>query len=243
MTASCAGTSSRAAASTARRLRCRSAAAPTVRRRPLLLDDADWDALGDGLHSLCRELDEAEAVQLLGVLEAAGDDPEVLALARLALARLGWSGKAVSVDAIAAWMPLAQRLDPRLEPPAVAMTWLELEPDRAPHTPEELERFADWLRLAETALAPRRRPARGGSASPTATRASSPTSRATPRTSPRWSAICGSSRSTAWWSSTRTSRGGPCPRPARCVWRKRWRCRRRRSHSSGSRSSACSGTC
>ena len=120
-----------------------------ARERPLLLEDADWDALGDGLYRLCSELDEAEAVQLLGILEAAGDDPEVLALARLALDRLGWSGKAVSVDAIAAWMPLAQRLDPHLEPPAIAMTWLELEPDRAPETPEELERFADWLRLAE----------------------------------------------------------------------------------------------
>ena len=29
------------------------------------------------------------------------------------------------------------------------MTWLELEPPHAPETPEELERMADWLRLAE----------------------------------------------------------------------------------------------
>src|SRR3954452_21291791 len=29
------------------------------------------------------------------------------------------------------------------------MTWLELEPHRVPGTPQELERFADWLRLAE----------------------------------------------------------------------------------------------
>ena len=119
------------------------------RARPLLLEDADWDALGDGVYSLCGELDNVEAVQLLGVLEAAGDDAEVLALARLALGRLGWAGKAVSVDAIAAWVPLSQQLDPRPDLPAVAMTWLELEPDRAPETPEELERFADWLRLAE----------------------------------------------------------------------------------------------
>jgi hypothetical protein len=120
-----------------------------ARERPLLVEDADWDALGDGLYALCSELDEREAVPLLNVLEAAGDDPEVLALARLALDRLGWGGKAVNVDAIAAWIPLAYRLDPRPEPPAVAMTWLELEPHRAPETPEELERFADWLRLAE----------------------------------------------------------------------------------------------
>jgi hypothetical protein len=29
------------------------------------------------------------------------------------------------------------------------MTWLELEPHHPPAGPEELERFADWLRLAE----------------------------------------------------------------------------------------------
>jgi hypothetical protein len=119
-----------------------------ARERPLLREDADWDALGDGLHHLCADLDEAGAVRLLSVLEAAGEDPEVLALARLVIRRLGWAGKAVSVDAICAWTPLAVRLDPRPEPPAVAMTWLELEPDRLPRTPDELERFADWLRLA-----------------------------------------------------------------------------------------------
>jgi hypothetical protein len=119
------------------------------RERPLLREDADWDALGDGLYGLCSDLGEAEAAQLLGVLEAAGEHAEVLALARLALDRLGWAGKAVSVDAIAAWAPLAARLDPRPEPPALALTWLELEPHALPETPEELERFADWVRLAE----------------------------------------------------------------------------------------------
>jgi hypothetical protein len=119
-----------------------------ARERPLLREDADWDALGDGLYHLCADPDEAEAVRLLGVLEAAGEDPEVLALARLVIDRLGWAGKAVGVDAICAWMPLAARLQPRPEPPAVAMTWLALEPDGVPETPEALERFADWLRLA-----------------------------------------------------------------------------------------------
>jgi hypothetical protein len=119
------------------------------RERPLLRDDADWDALGDGLHHLCAEIDEPDAIRLLGVLDAAGENVEVLALARLVIDRLGWSGKALSVDAICAWTPLAARLTPRPEPPAVAMTWLELEPHEVPATPAELERFADWLRLAE----------------------------------------------------------------------------------------------
>jgi hypothetical protein len=119
------------------------------RERPLLRDDADWDALGDGLYHLCAELDEAEAVRLLDVLADAGDGDEVRALAALVLKRLGWGGKAVSVDAIGAWAALSARLDPRPAPPAVAMTWLALEPTHAPETPGEMERMADWLRLAE----------------------------------------------------------------------------------------------
>jgi hypothetical protein len=119
------------------------------RVRPLLRDDADWDALGDALYHLCPELDEAEATRLLNVLADVHDGPELLALAEMVLKRLGWSGKAVSVDAIGAWVALSARLDPRPDPPAVAMTWLELEPSRPPETPEEIERMADWLRLAE----------------------------------------------------------------------------------------------
>ena len=118
------------------------------RQRPLLRCDADWDALGDGLYSLCHECDETEAIQLLGVLDDAGDFDEVLALARVVLDRLKWGGHAISVDAIAAWVPLAAKLDPPPEPPAVAMTWLELEPSDLPRTPVELERFCDWVRLA-----------------------------------------------------------------------------------------------
>jgi hypothetical protein len=119
------------------------------RERPLLCGDADWDALGDGLYHWCAEAGEAEAVRLLQVLAAAGDGPELRALAALVLKRLGWNGKVLSVDAIGAWLALATRLDPRPEPPAVAMTWLELEPDSAPRTPEEMDRMADWVQLAE----------------------------------------------------------------------------------------------
>jgi len=119
------------------------------RERPLLQGDADWDALGDGLHHRCAELDEAEAIRLLHVLAEAGEDAEARALAALVLKRLGWSGKAVSVDAIGAWAAVSANLDPRPQPPAVAMTWLALELSHAPETPEELERMADWLRLAE----------------------------------------------------------------------------------------------
>ena len=119
------------------------------RARPLLVEDADWDALGDGLHYLCADIDEPDALLLLRVLAEVELDPETEALSRLVLKRLGWSGQAVSVDAIGAWSAVASRLDPRPDPPAVAMTWLELEPAEPPETPEQLERMADWLRLAE----------------------------------------------------------------------------------------------
>ncbi len=118
----------------------------------------------------------------------AGDDAEVLALGA-ARARTGsaGAGKALSVDAIGAWVPLAVRLDPRPEPPAVAMTWLELEPaGRAAdarrdgalrrtgcgsrellheHDPELLrglgfpERYGDVLRRLRRRSAPRERAA------------------------------------------------------------------------------------
>jgi hypothetical protein len=116
------------------------------RVRPLLRDDADWDALADGVHRVCEELDEPEAVRLLTVLEGAHD--EVCALRAMVLERLErrWQHGAVGIDELEAWTDASDAL------PAfaiVAASWLELTPDRAPQTPVELERFADWVRLAE----------------------------------------------------------------------------------------------
>jgi hypothetical protein len=121
------------------------------RRRPLLREDADWDALADGLHHLCAEIEEADAVRLLGVLADAAPDPEADALAALVARRLGrrWHRHVVSVDALSAWAAVAARLEEPVEPPSPVPAWLELEPDRAPESPAALERFADWLRLAE----------------------------------------------------------------------------------------------
>jgi hypothetical protein len=121
------------------------------RRRPLLREDADWDALADGLHRLCGEIDEADAVRLLNVLAETEPGPESSALAALVARRLGrrWHRRVVSVDALAAWSAVASRLLEPVEPPSPVPAWLELEPDRAPADPAALERFADWLRLAE----------------------------------------------------------------------------------------------
>jgi len=121
------------------------------RERPLLCEDADFDALADGLHRLCADLEEADAVRLLTVLADVEPDPEVSALAALVARRLAdrWKGRAVSVDAHAAWAAVAARLPERPEPPSAATTWIGLEPHHAPQTPVELETFADWLRLAD----------------------------------------------------------------------------------------------
>jgi hypothetical protein len=121
------------------------------RERPLLHEDADWDALADGLHRLCADLEEADAVRLLTVLADAEPDPELSALAALVARRLAgrWKGRAVGVDALAAWAAVAAKLPERPEAPSAAATWIGLEPHAAPASPLELERFADWLRLAE----------------------------------------------------------------------------------------------
>lgn len=121
------------------------------RERPLLREDADWDALADGLHRLCVDVEEADAIRLLAVLTEPEPEPEVAALAGLVARRLGrrWRGQAVSVDALAAWAAVAAGLVEPGEPPSPVPTWLALEPDRAPDSPAALERFADWLRLAD----------------------------------------------------------------------------------------------
>src|SRR3954465_11445184 len=129
------------------------------RVRPLLTEDADWDALGDNLHHACSELAPDDATRLLGVLAEAIDGVEADALSAMVLERLEqrWSGHVVSVDALEAWTAAAGRLPPHA---TVGATWLELDrpgaapgsgpaPRGAPRGRVGRERFGDWLRLAE----------------------------------------------------------------------------------------------
>jgi hypothetical protein len=53
--------------------------------------------------------------------------------------------------ALEAWLTLAGQLSTKPEPPAMPVTWAELPPTAAPHPSDgaSLERFADWLTLAE----------------------------------------------------------------------------------------------
>ena len=118
------------------------------RARPLLLEDADWDALGDGLYHLSEEVDRFGAVRLLRVLADAHDGAELEALTGLVLSRIErrFGCTPVGVELLEAWADAAGRLPPTS---VMAATWFDLVPDLAPATPVELERFADWLRLAE----------------------------------------------------------------------------------------------
>jgi len=129
------------------------------RALPLLREDADWDALGDRLGPLLRELDDDGMERLLGLLEeAAGrvEDPELEALARraLVLAARAWSGGLVPVAGLAAWWGLARRFPPPPEPPDPGRTWAQLEPAALPRdgAPEALDELEAWLGLAEILL-------------------------------------------------------------------------------------------
>lgn len=132
------------------------------RELPLLQRDADWDALTDRLYTLVPELEPAELLGLIDGLELTIHDlsgtPAALeadALATAVLARLTtvWrtAREPIALPALEAWFTLAGGLSTKPEPPAISVTWAELLPTAPPQPTDgaNLERFADWLTLAE----------------------------------------------------------------------------------------------
>ncbi len=130
-----------------------------ARRLPLLRADADWDALGDRLGPLVRELDDDGLERLLRLLgdtaqrlvgEAALRELGALAGRALRLASRRWTGQVVPVDALAAWWALAREFPPPPPAPDPGPTWAELDPVRVPERgrPEDLDRLDTWLALA-----------------------------------------------------------------------------------------------
>jgi len=130
---------------------------------PLLVADADWDALGDRVHALAAELDPRGHARLLDAMAAAiaatdGRDPvrhlEVLALAEQALGRATalWSGSAhaLDVDLLRSWYALAARVGAPPAPPPLDRTWAALLP-AGPELdpPSELDRLDAWLAVCE----------------------------------------------------------------------------------------------
>ncbi len=136
-----------------------------ARQLPLLKNDRDWDALTDRVHELAPSLEQAELIGLLDgaahtlrELKSTAAEPEAEALARALLARFNslWATAhtPIALPELEAWLGLASLLSPRPSPPSIAVTWAELLPVTAPDISEyrSLERFADWLTLADLLL-------------------------------------------------------------------------------------------
>ena len=99
------------------------------RQLPLMIDDADWDALTDRIYLLVCDLDAPDLSALLSTIDQAirrsdrnRNATELLALARSVLERLVsiWDGAKVPValPALEAWFALAGSLPPQPTPPS-----------------------------------------------------------------------------------------------------------------------------
>lgn len=134
------------------------------RRLPLLIVDADWDTLADRVHSIAPQLDVTELAALLDSINEASsgarrhEASEAVALARAVLARLAqmWdqARNPIPLPALSAWFELAGRRALSTPPPRwpdLDHTWAELFPAASPDLAdrEAIERFADWLAVAE----------------------------------------------------------------------------------------------
>jgi hypothetical protein len=128
---------------------------------PLLVDDRDWDVLGDRVYRLVGDLDDTDVLRLLGALAAALEaapspsakrEAEALSASVLAALRARWEGdrRPVSVALLAQWFALASELGNPPAAPAVAATWVELMPMEwiNPRSESDLSRFDQWLQLA-----------------------------------------------------------------------------------------------
>lgn len=131
---------------------------------PLLITDADWDAIGDRLHALVRELEDRELARVMlaigATLAAADAGPQRHELDSLAVNVLGATRRAwderdgpLPVFLLEAWYTLDDWVAEWLTPPRLAPTWAELHPGalvlECPD-PAELARTEEWLALAET---------------------------------------------------------------------------------------------
>ena len=132
------------------------------RTLPLMLADADWDALGDRLHELRHELEDRELARVLLALGVALDsvvdkqqarELDSLAVNVLGATRSEWDQQHARAGVPARDVVRVERARrPPGRPPQLATTWAELHPgelllerpDRA-----ELARTEEWLALAE----------------------------------------------------------------------------------------------
>ena len=137
------------------------------RSLPLLIGDADWDALGDRLAELLRELDDHDTGRLLlalGEAVKARLEPAQRAEAGClteyvlgALSRSWRNARPVPVFLLEGWYSANALLAEPAEPPPVRVTWKELQPMRAALvdgvTARDLQQLDDWLALAQVLAA------------------------------------------------------------------------------------------
>jgi hypothetical protein len=134
------------------------------RTLPLLVDDGDWDALGDRLPQLLREVDDRELVRLLAALESALNadlepdqtiEAQSLAEYLLGATHRAWSAhpRVIPVFVLEAWYALDAIVPHPAPSPPLGHTWTELHPPRRlliePLTLRVLEQVDQWLALVE----------------------------------------------------------------------------------------------
>ena len=134
------------------------------RTLPLLVSDGDWDALGDRLAQLLRELDDGDLARLLAALDSvltAGLERalaiEAQSLAEYVLGAIhrSWSAEArvLPVFLLESWYALNVTVPRPAPSPPLGPTWTELHPPRAlltePLTVGVLERVDEWLALVQ----------------------------------------------------------------------------------------------
>jgi hypothetical protein len=133
------------------------------RSLPLLIDDADWDLVGDRAAGFLSELDDPAVVRLVTALSEAHavaadrQAAEVEALAGSVLERLArqWnsSHQVIPVGVLAVWFELRSQLLQRVPEPELAPTWVEHLPTHRVDVLDQsdLTRVDDWLALAALA--------------------------------------------------------------------------------------------
>ncbi len=134
------------------------------RSLPLLIDDGDWDTLGDRIAELLPGLEDHDLGRLLVALGDALNDwleptqrPEMESLAAYVLGASSriWHKHArpVPVFLLDGWYSVSALLAERPEPPRIRVTWHELAPSRSllvgGLTARDLQELDDWLTLAQ----------------------------------------------------------------------------------------------
>jgi hypothetical protein len=129
------------------------------RSLPLLIDDADWDLVGDRAAGFLSELDDPAIVRLLTALSEAHSvaserqTAELEALAGSVLEQLTrrWNSahRVIPVGVLAVWFELVSQLPQRLPEPELAPTWVEHLPTERIDISDQsdLTRVDDWIAL------------------------------------------------------------------------------------------------